>query len=386
MGIMANTVSIYQYQVTGDIPSNLEEWVQGCLQKNAFVPIDASPEEEAVGWVALDDQLDFGFENPNFFHRGDYFFFTLRRDRRRVPGPVLKNMLKQECDRWLEAHPNFNRVPSKRRTEIRENLYVSLLPRTLPVPATVDLVWNTATGIVTVASINNKVLDLVEDEFRQSFPGLSLVPIHPMARAERVVDPGLREALTRADQASTKDVLLQIKKNRWLGWDFLLWLLHRTGTSGSQYQINQAGPLDKGEVFFAYLHDGLLLTHEQETGIRKSHIVGPQDDFAEARKALMGGKNIEDGIISIEKDDRSWRMNLKGHIFAYASYKCPPVRIDKDVAGDPALEREAAFFERMVLLEEGLQILDSLLATFLAERLGKGWENTTRRIKQWLEA
>lgn len=385
MGIMANTVSIYQYRVIGDLPPDSEGWVQECLRKNAFVPIDVTPEEEAVGWVALDDHLDSGFENPNFFHRADYLFFTLRRDRRRVPGGVLKYMLQQECARWLDAHPNFNRVPSKRRTEIRENLFVSLLPRTLPVPSTVDLVWNTATGIVSVAAINNKVLDLVEDEFRQSFPGLSLYPIHPMERAARVIDASQQEALARADQAGAKDVLLQIKKNRWLGWDFLLWLMHQTSTSGSSYRINQPGPLDQNAPFFAYLHDGLLLTHEQESGVRKSHIVGMQEEFAEARKALQGGKNVEDGIIAIELADLSWRMNLKGHHFAFASYKCPPVRIDKDLAGDPAMEREAAFLERMCLLEEGLQAFDSLFATFLTERLGPVWEQKRGLMQQWLQ-
>jgi len=386
MGIMANTVSIYQYRVIGEIPPDIESWVGECLRKNAFSGIEATPDEEALGWVNLDDHLDSAFENPNTFHRGDYLFFTLRRDRRRVPGPFLKNMLIQECRRWLEHHPNFARVPSKRKAEIRENLHVSLLPRTLPVPSTVDLVWNTALSIVTVATINNKTLELVEEEFRQSFAGLILSPIHPMERARMVVSEALKPALTRADQAASADVLLQIKKNRWLGWDFLLWLIYQTSLSGSRYSVNQPGHLEQGTSFFAYVQEGIKLSHEQENSIRKSHIIGAQEDFVEARKALQSGKNVEEGIIFFELDDRSWSLNLKGHQFALGSYKCPPVRLEKDIADDEALEREAGFFERMALLDVGLQLFDSLFAAFLAERLGTAWEEKLRAMKKWIES
>ena len=37
------------------------------------------------------------------------------------------------------------------------------------------------------------------------------------------------------------------------------------------------------------------------------------------------------------------------------------------------MEREAVFFERMSLLETGIQMFDSVLAGFLRERLAAGW-------------
>jgi len=40
---------------------------------------------------------------------------------------------------------------------------------------------------------------------------------------------------------------------------------------------------------------------------------------------------------------------------------------------DEVSEREAAFYERLYVLEEGLQLFDSLYATFLAARLDSGW-------------
>ena len=39
----------------------------------------------------------------------------------------------------------------------------------------------------------------------------------------------------------------------------------------------------------------------------------------------------------------------------------------------------------MHLLEGGVQLLDSLYATFLCERLGEGWQAKLDAIKGWLE-
>jgi hypothetical protein len=48
------------------------------------------------------------------------------------------------------------------------------------------------------------------------------------------------------------------------------------------------------------------------------------------------------------------------------------------------MEREAVFFERMYLLEMGLQLFDSLLATFLQQRLDESWANKEQAIRTYL--
>ena len=48
-------------------------------------------------------------------------------------------------------------------------------------------------------------------------------------------------------------------------------------------------------------------------------------------------------------------------------------------------EREAAFYERMYLLEQGLQLFDSLFTAFLRERLGDAWGGRLKAISEWLE-
>jgi len=62
MGIFANSVSICQFQVAGDLPEgNIFEWIGECLDKHAFSSIEGSAEELSIGWVRTDD-----YQNTDF--------------------------------------------------------------------------------------------------------------------------------------------------------------------------------------------------------------------------------------------------------------------------------------------------------------------------------
>ena len=52
---------------------------------------------------------------------------------------------------------------------------------------------------------------------------------------------------------------------------------------------------------------------------------------------------------------------------------------------DAASEREAVFYERMCLLKNGLQLFDSLFATFLGTRLSEKWQEEERLLGEWLQ-
>lgn len=385
MGIMSNTISIYQYEVLGDFPEgDLRLWIQQCLEKNRFEPIDTVPDGEAVGWVRFDEHTGSDFGSFDAFSFEHYCLFTLRKDVRKVPAALLKNLVEKECGHWLKERPKLHKVPAGKKREIRENIHASLLARSLPDPSAVDVLWNTETGTVTVANIGVKVLDFVEDEFAKTFEGLSLSPIHPIRRAEKVLPAEHLDALDRVNQASSRDVLLQIKKNRWLGWEFFLWLMYKSSEGSSEYQVTRQGLAETGDHFVAYVYDRFVLTQDHEDGTRKSTISGPQKNFSEACKAIVSGKNITEATLYFEKDMFKWKMSLKGDIFAFGSFGCPPVKIEKDEMTDPAMERDAVFFERMNLLETGIQLFESLFSAFLSDRLTGPWPQLTHAINEWL--
>ncbi len=385
MGILNNTVSLCQFQVLGTLPAkDLAVWVGENLARDGFRSIEQTSEELSCGWVQLDDYQESAFSGLHTFRHDHYLAFSLRRDQRKLPAALIKPYRWKAEAEWLAANPQFRRVPKQQREDLRDAVRGSLLAKTLPVPAIYDVVWDTRNNLVTFTSLGSNTVDLFVDQFKKSFDGLRLVPLHPMARAELIIDDHLQSALTKTNRSGSAAVLEQIEANQWLGRDFLLWLMHETVNTSAEYTVNQPGSALPGDGFLAYLNDRLLLAASSESGVQKVTVTGPQDHFNEVRTALQGGKEILESVLYLEKQEQRWKMTLKGGSFQFASFKSPPVTLEKDDITDPAMEREAVFFERMYLLEGGLQLFDSLLATFLGQRLGAGWDRKQQAIRTYL--
>ena len=385
MGILFNTVSLCQFRVVGDQPKeDIYQWVSARLAKNGFRSIDQTIDQASSGWVHLDDSSGNSFNTPRAFWRDHYLAFTLRRDQRRVPSIIFRTYLKKAESEFLAAHPGMRRVPKQKREELNQAVLAALYAKTLPVPSTYDAVWDTRSGLVTFASLSSKSIELFENHFKNSFDGLRLLMLHPFSRAERVLKDKVRPILLKANRATTGDALNLIQDNQWLGRDFLLWLTYQTTNQTSEYSINQAGPGGEGETFVAYLNDRLVLLGGGEGSVQKVSVVGSQEEFSEVRAALKSGKQITEATLYFEKEENQWKMTLRSLMFHFSSFKSPSIQIEKDNTVDEADEKEAAFYERMSLLEEGLQLFDSLYTTFLEKRLGKTWADEEKSIRKWL--
>jgi hypothetical protein len=388
MGLLANTVSLCQFQVLGDLPTTaLSTWVGEALAAHGFVPIDQGPEELSIGWVEIDDSKSSAFTEPQSYERDHYLCFALRRDQRRVPARLLRAHFEQAQADFLAANPGMQRINKQKKEELKEAVRGQLLSRTLPEPATFDAVWDTRRGLLSFTSLSPKVIELFENQFKQSFPGLRLVALHPFARAEQVLPEAQRPALASANQAGSSTVLDLIKDNQWLGRDFFLWLTYQTMNAASTYKVNQpTGPALAEEGFVAYLNDRLTLVGGSEQGVQKVTVAGPQDQFKEVRTALRSGKQITEAVLYLEQQENLWKLNLKGESFHFASFKAPAVKLEKDNRADAEHEKVAIFYERMHVLEGGLQLFDSLFSSFLSLRLGSQWGPTLSSIEAWLEA
>lgn len=385
MGILANTVSICHFKVQGELPKeDIFSWTVKQLAANRFNPIDQGSEELSLGWVHLDDPRSSEFDSPAVCWREHYLMFTLRRDKRSVPTAILKAHLERAHEQWLAENPSFNKVPKQKKEDIKEAVQAMLLSQTLPTPATYDAVWDTQSGLLTFSSLSPKVIELFEEQFKKTFEGLRVSAFHPYARAESVLDEGNKVLLKQANKAGGDNYLELIKENQWLGTDFLLWLMYQTMNEASEYSVNQPGVLAEKEPFVAYLDDRVVLLGAGENGAQKITVAGPQDRFNEVRSALLNKKQITEATLHLETGDDHWKMTLKGELFHFASFKSPSVKIEKDNTTDEAMEREAVFFERMLLLEKGSQLFDSVFANFLKLRLGNEWAEQEEQIGKWL--
>lgn len=387
MGVYSNTVSITPYTISGDLPkSDQFQWLSEKLAARGFQSIENSAEETSEGWVLVDHPDDASFEAPSDFWRDNYLVFSLRRDQRKIPAAVLKSHSGREEAAFLAQHPNLRRAPKKKREEIKELVQLRLMSRCLPVPSTVDVVWDLKNGVLSLFSLGSKALERFEDCFRKSFEGFSPVIIHPFARARRLVEGQLLDKLEAANQAGSDSVVALIRDNQWLGWDFLLWLLQRGVNGEGEFPVCRPGHFAPNERFSAWIDDRIQLQGGgEEGGIQKVSVSGSQDSYLEAISALKGGKRITSATICMEKDENIWKLTLKGETFGFASFKCPQVRIEKDATVDQMSEREAAFYERMFLLEQGVQLFDSLFTAFLKERLGDAWAGRQQAIQAWLD-
>ena len=387
MGVYANTVSITQYTIAGDLPKNVQfPWFSGKLSARGFQSIENSAEESSEGWTLVDQPDNASFEAPSDFWRDNYLVFSLRRDQRKVPAALLKSHTGREEGAFLAQHPNLRRAPKKKREEIKEQVQLRLLAKSLPVPSSVDVVWDQRSGVLTLFSLGTKVLERFEDCFRKTFEGMSPVIVHPFARARTLVEGQLLDKLEAANLAGSDAVAAQIRDNQWLGWDFLLWLLQRGVNGEGEFSVSRPGHFGAGERFSAWIDDRIQFQGGSEEGsIQKVSVSGSQDSYLEAISALKGGKRITSATICMEKDENPWKLTLKGETFGFASFKCPQVRIEKDATVDQMSEREAVFYERMFLLEQGIQLFDSLFAAFLNERLNDAWGARLAAIQAWLD-
>jgi recombination associated protein RdgC len=384
MGILSNSVSITQYQVSGTIPmEDPVSWAGKKFSTFGFRSIDDHAVEKSVGWTSLDAISDSAFETPASFFRKPYICASMRIDERKVPGKLLKSQVDEACQKWLDEHPELDRVPKQHKQDIRDLVQSSLLAKTLSVPSVYDFVWDTKKQIISVASISQKILDEFEELFDRTFAGFQIIAVHPFARARSVLDLSGKKLLEQFNMSKSDAVIDLIEGNRWIGLDFLLWLTYRSMESSSEYRIAQNGPANTGESFIAHIDGKVVLEGESEDGKQRLTSSGPQSDFKEVRTAIHAGKQIPEATLHFEKNEQNWKMTLKGDFFRFGSFKSPKVKLERDEITDRNDERIALFYERMHLLASGWQMFDSVFAQYLAERISDQWPSRKTQIEKW---
>ncbi len=387
MGFLSPSSGVCYFQVSGTLDKdNKRTTLPEKLAEEGFQSIENSAEELATGWVELGGYDHSDFADPGSCWRDHLLCFTLRQDRRRVPSALLKRQISILSDQFLAEKQDLNFVPKAEKEQIRDLARSMLLVKTLPTPSFYDVVWDTDKQLLRFCSLGQSMIDSFQGLFHQTFPELRLQMLHPLSRSLQVLPEEFHEAMKQSDQAQTDSLLEQIEANRWLGFDFLQWLLYRTLNSDSRYQVNVDGPLLAKQPFTAFLDNRLVLVGGCHEGLQKIVVAGPQDHYLEVKAALREGKEIEEAIIHLQQDeDQGWKLTLKGDRFQFGSYRTPMIRPESGPNDDPRAEAEAAFYTKLAAVEEGEQMFNSLLRTFLELRLGENWNGIKSAILQWLQ-
>jgi DNA recombination-dependent growth factor C len=170
LGILSASVSLTRYRIVEKVPDNLWPNIPDLLIKHSFQEIENSAEERSFGWTCLDDMLDTNWETaaPK---KGSYLTFALRLDTRRVPPAVLKKHYTLELEKLKNSMQEQGKkfVSKEQKKELKDQVRLKLLAKTLPVPAQFDVFWNVGNNRVYLASTTDKIRQMFEELFTQSF-------------------------------------------------------------------------------------------------------------------------------------------------------------------------------------------------------------------------
>ena len=187
MSFLNTSTSFTRLRIVDEVPASLWAELPDRLRQFGIRDIDELPEEQSFGWVAFDDMLDTTFTNP--VDNAEYLTFALRLDTRRVPAGVIKKhlaiALKKEERQNQEMGKKF--VGKERKKELKEQVMLRLRMRFLPVPAHFQVVWNTTSGTLYFASTQQKVVELFQKLFTDTF-ALHTEPMTPYELALKMVE------------------------------------------------------------------------------------------------------------------------------------------------------------------------------------------------------
>ena len=187
MALVKGTVSLSRYRVFDSLPDLSGEVVSERLMQSAFVDIEASAEEESLGWVEILDPMSTRFPEHSY-NFGDVFVFGMRLDIRRVSGKVVNRYLalaEAEAEKLSEKP-----LTGEQRRELKNKVRTDLLLRT-PVSTDVyEICWFFRREEVWLVGAGAKIRERFEDLWRQTF-GLGMVLKIPFLMARELLPTGV---------------------------------------------------------------------------------------------------------------------------------------------------------------------------------------------------
>ncbi len=159
-----------------------------------------------------------------------------------------------------------------------------------------------------------------------------------------------------------------------LGQDFLTWLWFRSEKSGWLFHMKD------GSEFNVYLEQRLSVRGGSGENVEKAVVTGPHAEFTEAKLGLRNGKLVDKALVKIERDGASWTVLLASDDFSLSSLKTPKIETRIEEGDDP----DAAFLEKMMLVEQCTGFIDELFRQFLEVRLSTKWTDELRTFREWL--
>jgi len=170
-----------------------------------------------------------------------------------------------------------------------------------------------------------------------------------------------------------------LREKAFLGREFITWLWFESERSGGPVELSG------GRFVEVVFRDRMTLDLSDVETPQTVTIKGEHSELREGMAALKEGKKIEEARISIRGEENEFTMVLKGTWYSFGAFRPPPILPPEE--GDPEEDAEARILEKVSLVEEGMEIVDSLFEHFLKLRISDKWESAELpAMRKWIDA
>ena len=179
MAFLAQSTSFCRYRLEQAPSQSFWEKFPEKLLEFGFRDIDQTNDERSFGWVNIDNMLDTKWElSPPY--KGEYVAFALRLDTRRIQPAVFKKYFRLAWNDLLQKKQEQGKknISKQEKNDLKESVKNKLMGYALPVPAVFDVVWNRDLNCIYFGCTRQKVKELFEELFYNSFE-LNLLSLTP---------------------------------------------------------------------------------------------------------------------------------------------------------------------------------------------------------------
>ncbi len=173
------------------------------------------------------------------------------------------------------------------------------------------------------------------------------------------------------------DIAMDIKTQKIsasLGEDFLTWLWFKTEKDNGVFESPTNG------VFTVVLGDKVVVMGGEGEFKESAMSSGKNSSFKEAKQGLKVGKKVVLAKLIIEYNGEEWSFAIKSEDFSFFSFKTPKVSKKINEDEDP----DGKFFEKLYLIEKGVELFDEIFKDFLKKRFDPIWEEEVEEMRKWL--
>jgi len=185
MGILSSSVSISRYTVekkkTEDQPDSVLEIVRNGLKENAITGIEDDYEEISIGWTPYESPYDPDFEKFSFVF-GEYFIFSLRIDKKKIPAKIIqKHTAVEIAKRLKESDREF--LSKNEKTDIKDQVIEHLMGRIPSTPDIYEVIWDYEQALLFFFTTQKAANEELETIFFKSFKQ-KLIRLFPFTLVE----------------------------------------------------------------------------------------------------------------------------------------------------------------------------------------------------------